>query len=98
MLKSNFYILVLSFCFSIMSCTPEKFTEKELYVYLKDDSNGLIHKWEDDPLGITVMYKPSSLLAKQELGEETDVKKIKETQDKYNKYVYFVLNYSYDGG
>ena len=98
MLKSSVYILLLSLCISIISCAPDKLKEKELYGYLKDESNGLIHTWENDPFGVSVMYKPSSLLAKQELGEEKDAKKVKDVKDRYNKYAYFVLNYSYNGG
>ena len=86
---------MLSVSFCLVSCSKETLNEKELYTYLKDEGNGLIHKWEKEPFGISVMYKPSSLLAKRELEKETDLQKIKEITDRYNQYLYFVLNYSY---
>ncbi len=99
MLKNNWVaLLLIGLCFHLVSCKQEALNEKELYTYLKDESNGLIHKWKEDPFEISVMYKPSSLLAKQELGNETDPVKIKEITDRYNDYVYFVLNYAYKEG
>ena len=98
MLKNSFYLLLFIVCFGLTSCTPDKLSEKALYTYLKDESNGLMHRWKKDPFEISVMYKPSSLLAKQELGEETDLSKIQEVNDRYNQYLYFVLSYSYKGG
>lgn len=99
MLKNNWVtLLLIGLCFHLTSCTKKVLNEKELYTYLKDESNGLTHKWKEDPFEISVMYKPSSLLAKQELGEETDPVKIKEVTNRYNDYVYFVLNYAYKEG
>lgn len=98
MLRSKFFIFILGLCFHLTSCKQQVLNEKELYTYLKDENNGLIHSWKEEPFGVSVMYKPSSLLAKQEIGDETDPKKIKEIKERYNEYLYFVLNFSYQNG
>ena len=99
MLKTKWiYIFFIGVCFHLTSCTQEVLHEKELYTYLKDERHGLIHSWEEEPFGVSVMYKPSALLAKQELGEEVDPVKIKEVTDRYDKYLYMVLNYAYKDG
>ena len=91
MLKNNWItILLIGMCFYLTSCTRKVLNEKELYTYLKDESNGLTHKWKEDPFEISVMYKPSSLLAKQELRDEIDPIKIKTVTDRYNDYLYFI--------
>lgn len=99
MLKNNWIaILLIGLCIHLTSCKQEVLNEKELYNYLKDERNGLIHHLKEDPFSILVMYKPSSLLAKQELRDEIDPVKIKTVTDRYNDYLYFALNYSYKEG
>lgn len=98
MLKNKFFILFFGLCVHLTSCKQQALNEKELYTYLKDENNGLIHQWKEDPFGISVMYKPSSLLAKQEIGNEIDLVKIQAIKERYNNYLYFVLNYSYKNG
>jgi len=90
------YILI-STLFCLISCTPKELNEKELYAYLQDEDNGLFQKVNKDPFSVSVMYKPSTLMAKLEIEEGMSKIEIEEIKTRYEKNLYFVLSFSYKG-
>lgn len=99
MLRSSvlrFYILTFSFI--LLSCTKTELPEAGLYEFLKDQSNDLVHKKTIEPFGVSLMYKPSELLASQEITTQSSQLQIDSIEAKYEQYIYFVLNYTYREG
>ncbi|MGB0870926.1 MAG: hypothetical protein ACPGSD_15135 [Flavobacteriales bacterium] len=93
--KLNYILSFLLFCF--VSCTPDSLTEKKLYAFIKDTDNGLFQEIKEDPFTVSLMYKPSALVAKQEIEVDMTPKEKEDVYKRYEKYMYFVLNYSYKG-
>ena len=79
----------------ITGCTHKTFhTEQELWDYLKNEENGYIQHKNINGYDFTLLYKPTDLLVKQELGEETNAEKISALREKYSKYMYFNISMS----
>ena len=83
-----------------IGCRPKTFkTETALLDYIKEESNGYIQHKNVNGVDFTLLYKPTDLLVKQELGDnlsqsEVEVSRIKELRNNYNKYLYFNLSMS----
>ena len=99
MVRNNiFKFLAISFFSTLLACTKTELPEAGLYEFLKDQSNHLIHTTMIEPFGVSLMYKPSELVASQEITKQSLQSEIDSLDAKYNQYVYFVLNYSYKDG
>lgn len=89
-------ILLWSFVFLVLSCNQKTFdTEKDMLGYLKDESNGYVQSKTVNGVDFTLMYRPTDLLVKQELGDEKAIKeRVDGLRKKFNKYIYFNLSMS----
>ncbi len=79
----------------MISCTNKTFnTEEELWTYLKDEKNGYIQHKNINGYDFTLLYKPTDILVKQELGDSKDAETSSALRKKYNKYMYFNVSMS----
>lgn len=79
----------------LFCCKQQEFeTETELLTYLKDDKNNYIQHKTINGFDYTLMYRPTDLLVKQELGDSIDNTKVDELIKKYGQYMYFNLSMS----
>lgn len=69
-------------------------SEQELLDYTLEQSNGLYHKKETKQFEITLYNKPTGLLMAQEIGVASDSSQYCELEDRYSKYLYFILELS----
>lgn len=91
--QKGFLLFVVLMAF--IGCTNNTFnTEKELWKYLENEKNGYRQHKTINGVDFTLLYKPTDLLVKQELGNHKDKEKIKELRKKYSKYLYFNLSMS----
>jgi hypothetical protein len=89
----SFYIILFALC--LFCCKQQEFeTETELLTYLKDDKNNYIQHKTINGFDYTLMYRPTDLLVKQELGDSIDNTKVDELIKKYGQYMYFNLSMS----
>jgi len=89
------HLTIIIILLTITSCTKTFNSEKELLDYIQDESNGYIHHKTVNGVDFTLLYKPTDLLVKQELGDDMGNKnKIMELRNKYSKYLYFNLSMS----
>ncbi len=80
---------------SLSSCTKKTFTnETALLEFIEEDSHGYTQHKTINGVDYTLMHRPTDLLVKQELGDNTNKKEIKTLRDKYSKYMYFNLSMS----
>ncbi|GFZ94241.1 hypothetical protein GCM10011531_27550 [Aquaticitalea lipolytica] len=97
MVKSKPYnILYLTFIvFLLVNCSNNAFTDEEaLLEYLKDEENGYVQRKSVNGIDFELMYRPTDLLVKQELGDSIISDRVKVLRDKYSKYLYFNLSMS----
>ena len=78
----------------LAGCTKTFNTEKELWGYLQDESNGYVQHKNINGIDFTLIYKPTDLLVKQELGENGAIDQINALRKKYSQYLYFNLSMS----
>ncbi|MDD7886032.1 hypothetical protein [Flavivirga sp. 57AJ16] len=77
------------------SCTQKTFNnESELLEYIKTPENGYTQHKTINGVDYTLMYHPTDMLVKQELGDSVNGNKINALRNKYNKYLYFNLSMS----
>ncbi|MEP5338777.1 MAG: hypothetical protein ABJL44_19805, partial [Algibacter sp.] len=77
------------------SCTNKSFNnETALLDYIKAPENGYTQSKIINGVDYTLMYRPTDMLVKQELGDSINNNKIEALRDKYNKYMYFNLSMS----
>ncbi|WP_299363509.1 hypothetical protein [Winogradskyella sp.] len=63
--------------------------------FIQDDSNGYMQRKSVNGVEFSLMYRPTDLLVKQEIGNGGVTKnRLKELKDKYGKYMYFNLSMS----
>lgn len=95
--RTKKFFLIVSAFFLLSGCSNKTFdNEEELFEFIKEESNGFIQHKNVNGIDFTLLYKPTDLLVKQELGsaEIADSKRIEELRSKYNKYMYFNLSMS----
>jgi len=79
----------------LFSCNNNTFKDKEaLLDYIKEESNGYIHHKTVNGVDFSLLYRPTDLLVKQDLGDNVSKNTIHELRNKYNKYMYFNLSMS----
>ena len=88
-------ILLLTLVMFIFSCNKKTFhNETALLEYIKEEPNGYTQHKTINGVDYTLMYRPTDMLVKQELGENFDGNKINTLRNKYSKYIYFNLSMS----
>lgn len=91
-------ILFFFLLMGVVGCKPKTFsTEKALIAYIQDEENGLKKTTEVGDYKITVTYRPTDLLVKQEVGENPAKEAIDKARRKYQNYYYFILSLSKSG-
>lgn len=82
----------------LSSCTQKTFNnETAMLDYIKDEANGYTQHKTINGVDYTLMYRPTDILVKQELGDSitnTNRNRSNELRNKYNKYMYFNLSMS----
>ena len=79
----------------LIACNRNSFkSEKELLNFLQDEANGYKQSKNINGYDFTLMYRPTDLLVKQELGDSINKTKLKELRKKYSQYMYFNLSMS----
>ena len=81
----------------IIGCQGHKTfnTEDDLTMYLHEESNGYTQHKTINGVEYTLLYRPTDLLVKQELGDASATEtQVQTSREKYNKYLYFNLSMS----
>ncbi len=82
----------------LTSCQQNTFNnEVALLDYIKEETNGYTQHKTINGVGYTLMYRPTDMLVKQELGDniiDIESSKSKALRNKYKKYMYFNLSMS----
>jgi hypothetical protein len=88
--------VALSFMF--LACTQNSFkSEKDLYAYLQEESNGLKISKKVNDFTVSFTYKPTDLLVAQQVGSNPTKTETELARKKYSPYYYFVLSLSRGG-
>lgn len=89
--------LIFLIFFALMGCANSKqFSEEQLYNYLQDEDHGTFQTVEDGKFKISVMYRPSELVAKQQMEKKTE-KEYDSLTAYFSKYLYFLMEITYNG-
>ncbi len=100
--KSNYLWMILSissvFMFFI-SCSQKSFdSEQQLLEFLQDEVNDYKQHKTVNGVDFSLMYRPTDLLVKQEIGNSSmPLDSINMLRDKYKHYIYFNLSMSKNG-
>ena len=79
----------------LVSCNKKTFdNEAALLEYIKDNANGYTQHKTINGVDYTLMYRPTDMLVKQELGDSIHAGQVKKLRGKYGKYMYFNLSMS----
>lgn len=92
MLRNSFF--TLCFVLLVSSCTKTFDTQDEMHAYIQDEDNGYHYKKTVMGVDYVLQYRPTDLLVKQELGDQTDALQVENLRKKYGKYLYFNLSMS----
>jgi hypothetical protein len=92
MIKNKLLLFLL--LLFISSCTKTFDTQEEMNDYIQDEDNGYNYKKTVADVDYVLQYRPTDLLVKQELGEDTNPAQIEKLRKQYNKYIYFNLSMS----
>ena len=89
-------LLVLVFLILIgTACKQKTFdTENDLWVYIKDETNGYIHKKKVGDVTYAITYRPTDVLVKQQLGDNYNQHQVDSLRTKYREYIYMNLSMS----
>ncbi|WP_223270781.1 hypothetical protein [Subsaximicrobium wynnwilliamsii] len=68
--------------------------EESLLNYLKVESNGYVQHKTVNGVDFTLMYRPTDLLVKQEMGGMESTESIESLRKRYDKFLYFNLSMS----
>jgi hypothetical protein len=96
MIKRNSFFLLL--LVTLSACGNKSFdTVEEITAFISDEGNEYCYNKEVSGVSYTLLYRPTDLLVKQELGDSISEKRVNELREKYNKYLYFNLSMSLNG-
>jgi hypothetical protein len=90
---NNLFCLLIFFLFTLTACRQTVHSEEELLQYIQDPENGLIKVMQEGDVEAQVYYKPSILLAMQELKTRNYVDREK-VEAEYDKNLCFMLSLS----
>lgn len=91
-----FCSFLLLFVLQLSSCDVDSLPKEELIAYLMDEDNGLIKTEEQGDFKISLTYRPSDLVAEQELLITNNLDQRDSIRQHYKQYLYFVLAFSHD--
>lgn len=80
--------------FMISCSTPEYLPKEELQQFIQDESNGLSKSVKAGDVTMKLNYRPNDFLVWQEVSDEEDTTEIRKSFNRYNDYIYFVLQLS----
>ena len=82
----------------LLGCGKKEVGYPELQKYIADPNNGLIKKETVNDVEMTIAYRPTDLLAYQDLrnGGKIDSRKVNSARSNFGKYEYFLLTISKD--
>ncbi|WP_238160823.1 hypothetical protein [Flavobacterium cupreum] len=63
-------------------------------IYISEEDNGYHYKKTVADVDFVLQYRPTDLLVKQELGDNTDPAKVEKFRKHYSQYLYFNLSMS----
>jgi hypothetical protein len=89
--------VVTTLCVFLYACNaPEYLSEKELSTFIIDEDNGLSKSIISNDIKVTVTYRPTDLLASQELRTfpEVTAQQILDARVKYQDHYYFLVSLS----
>ncbi|RUT71312.1 hypothetical protein D0817_05400 [Flavobacterium cupreum] len=92
MIKNNYLLLILILLIS--SCNKKFDTQEEMNIYISEEDNGYHYKKTVADVDFVLQYRPTDLLVKQELGDNTDPAKVEKFRKHYSQYLYFNLSMS----
>jgi hypothetical protein len=81
----------------LMGCQGHKTFENEadLLMYIQDEQNGYLQHKTINGVKYTLLYRPTDLLVKHELGDSlANASQLLTTREKYKNYLYFNLSMS----
>lgn len=78
----------------VSSCTKTFDTQEEMNNYIQNEDNGYLYKKTAADVDYVLQYRPTDLLVKQELENNTNPTQVEKLRNKYNKYLYFNLSMS----
>lgn len=78
----------------ISSCTKPFDTQEEMNDYIQNEDNGYNYKKTVADVDYVLQYRPTDLLVKQELGDDTNPAKVDKFRKHYSQYIYFNLSMS----
>jgi hypothetical protein len=82
--------------FFAMACSKVKpVSERELNEYVLDEKNGLIQTVEENGLKITMTYRPSEFIAKQQIIKNTRLE-YDSLNEYFSSYLYFLMEITYN--
>jgi len=92
MRKNSFllFIVMLSVC----SCSRDFDTPKELIDYAADEDNGYRYTKTTNGVDYQLQYRPTDMMASQELGNQVSEASIDSLRKTYRQYMYFTLSMS----
>jgi len=80
----------------VMGCSKVKpVSEAELHKYVLDKENGLTQTIEVNGLKITMTYRPSELIAKQQMIKDTQ-REYDSLTEYFSSYLYFLMEITYN--
>ena len=96
-MNKNIFSTVFLVYFLLLSCSEREFnTEAELVTHIQDESNEFLQQKIVNGIKFSLLYRPTDLLVKQELGNSKNDASIDKLRERYGKYLYFNLSMSYN--
>ncbi len=87
--------LIIFLLFSLACSSEESLTKNELISYLEDVDHGLIQFQNQGNLKCTLRYRPSNLMAFNDMVTSTNTDSI---LNHYNQYIYLLISYDINKG
>src|SRR6478609_5761296 len=88
-------VAILFVLFAVGCSKVKPASEEELNKYVLDEKNGLIQTVEENGFKITMTYRPSEFIAKQQMNK--DKKREYDSLNNYfSKYFYFLMEITYN--
>lgn len=82
------FLIWVSLMTAAVSCGPKVLEEADLMEFIKDGDNGLMKAVKQDDFEITLTYKPTDVIVKQQMENSSQRDSLR---DVYSQYIYFTL-------
>lgn len=87
----SLYFTIPALLIVMAGCTPDPLTVEEYSTYIADEDHGLRKSVTSGGATVSVSYRPTDLLVKQNLTGHASPEAIEERRKQYGPYLYFVL-------